>query len=71
MEKNKPEFKVYLKMFGLLMIMKKLEFGHRFAEVNDNIDKLFTEYDANAIDHYVKKFSFIDQRLESRPEVKY
>ncbi|QGG49368.1 hypothetical protein [Heliorestis convoluta] len=50
---------------------EELKFGHIFAEQNDNIEELFEKYSANAIDYYAKKFTFINQRLEHRPEVKY
>ncbi|MFA6940655.1 MAG: ATP-binding protein [Clostridiaceae bacterium] len=69
-EHNTPDFVVLLKCLDVDEY-EELKFGHRFAKQNDNIDELFHDYDANAIDHYVKKFSFTNQRLEERPEVKF
>lgn len=65
-----PNFKVYLQCLDRDEY-EELEFGHRFAEINDNVESLFQKYDANAIDHYVKKFLFTDMRLEDKPEVKF
>lgn len=47
------------------------EFGHIFAPENSDIDKLFKEYDTGAGDHFVRRYLYLDQRLESFPEVSY
>lgn len=48
-----------------------LTFGHRFADINDDIDFLFEKYDADAADYFVKKYLYKDQHLEKFPHIAY
>lgn len=48
-----------------------LDFGHKFPEINDDVNKLFEQETVNAADYYVRKFIYKDIRLEDRPEIKY
>ncbi|SJZ36609.1 ATP-binding protein [Anaerorhabdus furcosa] len=49
---------------------EKLEFGHRFPKVNDNINELFELHDVDACDYFVKKYEKSDC-LEKYPYFKY
>ncbi len=64
------DFKVYLKALDVDE-PEELCMGHRFAEENKDINKLFEDYGETAADYYVKRFVFANQSLESMPEVKY
>jgi hypothetical protein len=67
--KDKPNIAVYLKALGDDEF-KKLEFGHRFAEENKDIKKLFEEHQENAVKHFVKKYVYTG-KLEELPEINY
>jgi len=64
------DFKVFLKALDVDE-PEALCMGHPFASENKNINKLFDEYGENAADHFVKKYAYSNQSLESMPEVKY
>ena len=50
---------------------ERIPFGHYFPPENDNIEKLFDEYDTEAADHYVKYWKRNQQRLSGFPEVTF
>ena len=64
------DFKVILKALDVDE-PEELHMGHPFAAENKNINRLFDEYGENAADHFVKKYTYSNQSLESMPEVKY
>lgn len=49
-----------------------LNFGHRFAAENCNIDKLYADYgdSENAVDYFVKKYQ-ISRSLKNHPHISY
>ncbi len=47
------------------------KFGHIFPEENSDINKMFQEYGTGAGDLFVKRYLYLDQRLDSFPEVSY
>jgi len=50
---------------------EELDFGHRFPHENSNAEQLFATLGPNAADYFVKRFLYLDQRLEDMPEVSY
>ena len=48
-----------------------LDFGHRFPEENPDAERLFSTLGANAADHFVKRYRFLNLRLEDMPEVSF
>lgn len=75
--KPKPNFTVYLHALDAERYSlndegyEELQFGHIFAKENSNINALFNKYGTDAVDHFVKKYVYQDQTLESRPDIKY
>lgn len=67
---SKPDFKVRLKALDV-EDYEELEYGHIFAKENKDINKLFDEYKEDAADHFVKKYIYEDQTLESKPYIHY
>lgn len=63
------DFKVFLKCLDSDKYYE-YELGHKFGEVNDNIEKLKSEYEDNPSNYYVKKFAWTGT-LEEIPEVSY
>src|SRR6185437_2303745 len=49
---------------------QELSFGHIFAKENKDINKLFEEYSANAVEFFVKKY-LKEGSLPSFPQIKY
>lgn len=68
-EKNK-KFKVYLECIDSEGIEEEITFGHVFPEINDNLDKLIEEYESEAANYFVKRYTF-SKRLEEHTEVTY
>lgn len=64
------DFKVYLQALDKDEPEELLS-GHPFAEENRNITQLFEIYGEEAADHYVKKYVYADQTLETMPEIKF
>ncbi|WZL80228.1 ATP-binding protein [Vallitaleaceae bacterium 9-2] len=48
-----------------------LEFGHRFAKENSDINQLFEDFKTDAVDHFVKKYVWEDCTLDRFPYIKY
>ena len=48
-----------------------IPFGHVFPKINDDLDGLFSEYDIDAADRFVKKYLRKSKRLTRHPEVTY
>jgi len=49
---------------------EEIKFGHIFAQIREDINKLFEEYKENAIEYFVKKYTKIG-RLEKFPEKQF
>lgn len=50
---------------------EKLLSGHPFAKENRDINRLFEIHGEEAVDHYVKKYIYPSQTLETMPEIKF
>jgi hypothetical protein len=50
---------------------EELDFGHRFPLESANADQLFATSGANAADDFVKRYVYLNQRLEDMPEVSF
>jgi hypothetical protein len=64
------DFKVHLRCLDSSH-MEELKFGHIFPEENCDIEKLFKEKETDAVDYYVKRYIYKDQRLKKHPEVTF
>ncbi len=69
-ENGKKDFKIFLKALDV-DDMEELEFGHRFAPENSNINELFGQYETNAAEYFVKKYVWKNEKLEKFPHIKY
>lgn len=67
---KKPDFTVFLKALDAVEY-EKLQFGHIFAAENSNINELYAEYEENAADYFVKKYTYENRSLDARPDIKY
>ena len=67
---TEKDFRVYLQALDVTE-PEELKMGHIFAEENSNVNKLFAEYQEDAVDYYVKKYVYQDMALQSRPDIKY
>jgi hypothetical protein len=50
---------------------EELDFGHRFPPESANAEQLFAISGANAADDFVKRYVYLNQRLEDMPEVSF
>ena len=50
---------------------ERIEFGHVFPKESNDINSLFEKYEEDAADHFVKRYSYINRRLESRSDIGY
>lgn len=64
------EFTIVLKCLGD-RDYQTYKFGHIFPEENSDINKMFQEFGTGAGDLFVKRYLYLDQRLDSFPEVSY
>lgn len=69
-DKEIPDFKVKLQCIDATEY-EILDYGHKFPNENNDIHTLFELYDSNAAEYYVKKYEFVDMRLDNYPEVKF
>ena len=68
-EENK-DFRVFLKCLDA-DAFEEIEFGHPFPNENSDIDELFKKDSDSAVDNYVKRFIYKDERLKNHPEVTF
>lgn len=68
-EENK-DFRVFLKCLDT-DDFEEIKFGHPFPEENSDIEELFKKDQDSAVDNYVKRFIYKDERLKNHPEVTF
>lgn len=66
---HNPNFHVELKCLDQENY-ETIPFGHVFGEIDEDLDKLFTEYGTSAGDYFCKCYKKVD-RLPSKPEIEY
>ena len=50
---------------------EKIEFGHVFPEINDNVEELKKKYEGSACDYFVKSFIQKERPIKKYPNYKY
>lgn len=66
--RSRPEFHVELQCLDRDEY-EMIPFGHVFPEESKDIAKLLDTYMENAADHFVKKYSYLNQRLKNRSDI--
>lgn len=64
------DFKVFLKALDV-DTPEELKMGHPFADENCDVPELLKEYGENAADYFVKKYTYTNQSLRNKPQVKF
>lgn len=68
--KKRPNFYINLQCLDKEEY-EKIDFGHIFPKENKDINRLFELYNENAADYFVKKYTYVNQRLKTRSDVLY